>query len=55
MWVRVHRCDEEHQIVFGRLDNEPVVTSEELQLGDEIAIEYSKVREHKKPWEFRNN
>ena len=37
MWVRVHHCDEEHQVVFGRLDNEPVVNSEELQLDQEIA------------------
>lgn len=55
MWVRVHHCDEEHQVVFGRLDNEPVVNSEELHLDQEIAVKYGKVREHKKPWEFRKN
>jgi hypothetical protein len=55
MWVRVQRCDEERQVVFGTLDNEPVVNSEDLQLGQELAIEYAKVREHKKPWEFRKN
>jgi hypothetical protein len=55
MWIRVHHCDDEHQLVFGSLDNEPVVNSEELQLGQEIAINYGKVREHKKPWEFRKN
>jgi hypothetical protein len=55
MWVRVHRCDEERQLVFGSLDNEPVLNSELLQLGQEIAVDYGKVREHKKPWEFRKN
>lgn len=55
MWVRVHRCDEERQMVFGTLDNEPVVNSEDLQLGEELAIDYGKVREHKKPSEFRRN
>jgi hypothetical protein len=55
MWVKVHRCDDEHQLVFGQLDNEPVLTSEELHLGHEVAVEYSKVREHKKHWEFRKN
>lgn len=47
MWVRVHHCDEERQVLFGTLDNEPVVNSEDLQLGDEIAINYGKVREHR--------
>ncbi len=55
MWVHVHRCDEERQLLFGTLDNEPVVNSEDLQHGQELAISYSQVREHKKPWEFRKN
>jgi hypothetical protein len=48
MWVRVHHCDEERQLVFGALDNEPVVNSEDLQRGEELAISYEKIREHKK-------
>jgi hypothetical protein len=48
MWVRVHHCDEERQLVFGSLDNEPVVNSEDLRLGKELAISYDKVREHRK-------
>ena len=47
MWVRVHHCDEERQVLFGTLDNEPVVNSEDLQLGDELSINYGKVREHR--------
>jgi hypothetical protein len=53
--VRVHHCDEERQLVFGTLDNEPVVNAEDLRLGEELAISYRKVREHRKPWEFHKN
>jgi hypothetical protein len=53
MWVLVHHCDEERQLVFGTLDNEPVVNSEDLQRGQGLAIDYGKVREHRKPSEFR--
>jgi len=52
LWVRVHHCDDEHQIVFGTLDK-PVMNLEDLQLGEEVAVSYSKVREHRKPWDFR--
>jgi hypothetical protein len=55
MWVCVHHCDEERQLIFGRLDNEPVVNPENVSLGDELAIDYDRVREHRKPWEFRKN
>ena len=55
MWVLVDHCDEERQLIFGRLDNEPVVNPEEVSLGDELAISYDKVREHRKPSEFGRN
>jgi hypothetical protein len=55
MWVRVHHCDEERQLVFGTLDNEPVVNARDLQLGEDLAVSYSKVREHRKPSEFHRN
>jgi hypothetical protein len=48
MWVRVHHCAEKRQLVFGTLDNEPVVNSEDLQLCKELAISFGKVREHRK-------
>ena len=51
----VHRCDEERQVLFGTLDNEPVVNSNDLHLGQELAISYTQIREHRKPWEFRKN
>lgn len=53
MWVRITRCDEEKQVVFGILDNEPVNDYEgKLGLGSELAVRYSQVREHRKPTEF---
>jgi len=53
MWVRVTRCDEEKQFVFGVLDNEPLNEYEgKVGLGSELAVSYSQVREHRKPTEF---
>jgi hypothetical protein len=49
MWVRVHHCDDEKEIVFGTLDNEPVNDHEgKIKLGSELAVAYSQIREHKK-------
>lgn len=54
MWVRVLRCDEEKQLVFGMLDNEPVNEyGDTLAVGSELAVSYSRIREHRKPTEFR--
>ena len=53
MWVRVHHCDEDKKMVFGTLDNEPVNDyDDKLELGSELAVAYSQIREHKKPTEF---
>jgi hypothetical protein len=53
MWVRVHHCDDEKKLVFGTLDNEPVKDYEgKIELGSELAVSYSQIREHKKPTEF---
>ncbi len=43
MWVRVHRCDEERQLLSVTLDNEPLVNPKLLQLGQELAISYSQI------------
>jgi hypothetical protein len=37
------------------LDNEPVVNPENLEPGQELAISYGQIREHRKPWEFQKN
>lgn len=53
MWVRVHHCDENKQLVFGTLDNEPVNDyGGKIELGSELAVGYSQIREHRKPTEF---
>jgi hypothetical protein len=53
MWVRVTRCDEGTQLVFGVLDNEPLNEYEDkVGLGSELAVQYSQIREHRKPTEF---
>jgi hypothetical protein len=49
MWVRVHYCDDEKQLVFGTLDNRPVNDYRgQIALGSELAISYSRIREHRK-------
>ncbi|MGA9156211.1 MAG: hypothetical protein WB249_05425 [Candidatus Sulfotelmatobacter sp.] len=53
MWVRVHHCDDEKRLVFGTLDNQPVNDYDgSIELGSELAVAYSQIREHKKPTEF---
>ncbi len=51
MWVVVDSCDDEERVLFGRLDNEPVVGTG-LRLGDELAVSYEKVLEHRKAQDF---
>ncbi|MGB6738798.1 MAG: hypothetical protein WBE55_23910 [Candidatus Sulfotelmatobacter sp.] len=54
MWVRVHRCDDAKQLVFGVLDNEPVGDyGARIELGSELAISYVRIRDHKKASEFK--
>jgi hypothetical protein len=53
MWVRVNGCDDAEQIVFGTLDNAPVNNADDkLKIGTELAISFSKVREHRKSSDF---
>ena len=53
MWIRVTRCDEEKQLVFGVLDNEPLNNYEgKMELGSELAASYSLIRDHRKSTEF---
>lgn len=47
MWVRVERSDDADRLVFGRLDNEPVVITT-AHLGADLAISYDNIREHMK-------
>ena len=53
MWIRVDYCDDLRELVFGRLDNEPINDpSGKLTLGKEMAVSYAQVREHRKASEF---
>ena len=52
MWLVVDRVDPANQMLFGRLDSQPVVIDKQLSLGQELAVEFSKIREHKKASEF---
>lgn len=53
MRVRVTRCDEQKQLVFGTLDSEPLNDYDgKVGLGSELAISFSRIREHRKPTEF---
>jgi hypothetical protein len=51
MWVLVDACDDGAGVLFGRLDNEPVLGTG-LLLDGQIAVSYRQVFEHKKAWEF---
>jgi hypothetical protein len=51
MWMLVEYSDDKEQLVFGKLDNEPVANTD-MKLGQELAVSYSKIREHRKPNEF---
>jgi hypothetical protein len=53
MWVHVHRCGDDRQIVFGVLENAPVNDSTgRLKLGTELAVSFSQIREHRKAADF---
>ena len=41
MWVVVDSCDDGEGVLFGRLDNEPLVGTG-LRLGDELAVSYER-------------
>ena len=47
MWVKVEHADDVERVVFGVLDNEPVV-NKDLRLGMELAVSYDNIREHRK-------
>jgi len=52
MWVKVDSCDDQSRIVFGRLDNEPLTHGGKLKLGQQLAVSYDNVRDHKKSFEL---
>jgi hypothetical protein len=52
MWVKVSSSDDDRQVVFGKLDSEPIVMTD-LGLGMELAVSYDNIRDHRKPSSLR--
>lgn len=54
IWVRVDYCDYQRELVFGSLDNEPLNEyGGDISLGSRLAVSFDRIREHRKPTEFR--
>jgi len=52
-WLRVSRCDDQKQLVFGALDSELLHDyGGQLRVGSELVVSFSQIREHRKPTEF---
>ena len=47
MWLLVDESDDDKQLVFGKLDNEPIATLD-VTLGQQLAVSYDKIREHRR-------
>jgi hypothetical protein len=47
MWMLVEHSDDEQQLVFGRLDNEPIANPD-MELGQQLAVSYDKIRDHRR-------
>lgn len=47
MWLLVERSDDEQQLVFGKLDSQPVVATD-MKLGQELAVSYDRIRDHRR-------
>jgi uncharacterized protein YegJ (DUF2314 family) len=47
MWLLVDHSDDQRQLVFGKLDQQPVVNTD-MRLGQELAVTYDKIRDHRK-------
>lgn len=50
-WIQVDHCDDANRIVFGRLDNAPVVNTN-LKLGQELAVSYDNIKAHRRSSDF---
>jgi uncharacterized protein YegJ (DUF2314 family) len=48
MWLRVERVDDASRVVFGRLDSQPVIFENTMRLGQELAISFDNIRDHRK-------
>jgi len=46
MWLLVADSDDDRRLVFGKLDNQPIVNTD-MRLGMELAVSYDNVRDHR--------
>ena len=51
MWLLVSSSDDNQQLVFGQLDSEPVVATD-MKRGQQLAVSYKQIRDHKRPSDF---
>lgn len=47
LWLLVESSDDESEIILGMLDSQPVVMTD-MRLGQELAVGYEKVRDHRR-------
>jgi uncharacterized protein YegJ (DUF2314 family) len=47
MWVKVDYSDDQQGLIFGWLDNQPVLLADKLRLGQHLAVSFENVREHR--------
>jgi len=47
LWLLVDGSDDATEIVFGKLDSLPVVATD-VKLGEELAVSYDKIRDHRR-------
>jgi uncharacterized protein YegJ (DUF2314 family) len=52
MWIKVDKVDDAQGMVYGVLDNDPIVNPD-LWRGMELAVSYDKIRDHMKPSSFK--
>ena len=52
LWVLVDDSDDERRLVFGKLDNEPIVHTN-MRLGMELAVSYDNIRDHRTASSFK--
>ncbi|MCI0352205.1 MAG: DUF2314 domain-containing protein [Acidobacteriales bacterium] len=52
MWMILDSWDCEARVLFGTLDNQPILTPE-LKLGEKLAVSFDKVVAHRKASSFQ--
>ena len=52
LWVLVDDSDDKKRLVFGKLDNEPIVNTD-MRLGMELAVSYDNIRDHRTATSFK--